>query len=210
MEGSGKCVELTMKYKNFEWAIACGHGDYEGHHSNSEASRRPHYHFQMRIDQKRYIDYADFHIPLHHSDILKIEAERAVPGFVTSRFAGGIGMAEVLNEETVERLATMGRATANEQDGLMALTHIVEAGDGQPMRVEDVLAAARRAAQEGRPATSFLREIPSARVSTIATPGAGVVNQAVRRGRGKGTEPQWWRRWQSSPPLRAATGASPV
>jgi hypothetical protein len=50
MEGSGKCVELTMKYKNLEWAIACGHGDYDGHQSDSEASRRPHYHFQMRIE----------------------------------------------------------------------------------------------------------------------------------------------------------------
>jgi len=71
-------------------------------------------------------------------------------------------------------------------EGDMALTHIVEAGEGQPMRVEDVLAAARRAAQEGRPKTSFLREIPGARVSTIATPGEGVVKQAVRGDRGKG------------------------
>jgi hypothetical protein len=40
-EGTGKLVELTAKYKNLEWAISCGQGDYDGHESNSEGPSSP-------------------------------------------------------------------------------------------------------------------------------------------------------------------------
>src|SRR3981081_501576 len=59
-EGAGKLVELTAKYKDFEWAISCAKSDYDGH-GNTEESQRPHYHFQMRIDGTRFIDYSDYH-----------------------------------------------------------------------------------------------------------------------------------------------------
>jgi hypothetical protein len=78
-EGTGKLVELTAKYKNLEWAISCAKSDYEGH-GNSEESQRPHYHFQMRIDGQRFIDYNDHHLPLHHSDILTITCVWATRG----------------------------------------------------------------------------------------------------------------------------------
>jgi hypothetical protein len=87
-EGTGKLVELTAKYKGFEWAISCAKSDYDGH-GNTEESQRPHYHFQMRIDGKRFIDYSDYHLPLHHSDILTMEAVRLAPGKITRNYVGG-------------------------------------------------------------------------------------------------------------------------
>jgi hypothetical protein len=129
-EGTGKLVELTANYKNLEWAISCGKGDYDGHGSNSEESKRPHYHFQMRIDKKPYIDYADFHIPLHDSDIVTMEAERLAPAYVTRRFAGGEGMSEVFKEEIIERLALEGKRAENEADGIVKFDHLVIADKG--------------------------------------------------------------------------------
>jgi hypothetical protein len=184
-EGTGKLVELTAKYKNLEWAISCGQGDYDGHQTASEDSKRPHYHFQMRIDGKRFIDYNDFHIPLHCRDILTMEAVKAAPEYVTRRFAGGAGMSEVFRDDAVEKLAVSGSAAKNEADGLVKLDHIVIADKGKPMHAEDVQAAVRRAQGQGKPATAFLREIPNARVVTLATPGPGVIEQAARGGRGK-------------------------
>jgi hypothetical protein len=184
-EGTGKLVEPTAKYKNLEWAISCGQGDYDGHETDSEDSKHPHYHFQMRIDGKRYIDYNDFHIPLHRRDILTMEAVKAAPEYVTRRFAGGTGMGDVFKDDAVEKLAISGSAVENEADGLVKLDHFVVADKGKPMRAEEVQAAVRRARGQGKPATAFLREIPNVRVHTLATPGPGVVEQAVRGGRGQ-------------------------
>jgi hypothetical protein len=185
-EGSGKLVELTVKYKNLEWAISCGKTDYDGHQGDNDNAQKPHYHFQMRIDNRRYIDYADFHIPLHHSDMVNMEAERLAPGRVPRCFVGGEGMADIFKEEVVERLAIEGRVAENEAQGAVKFDHIVIADEGKPMLAEDVLAAVREARAQGRPAAGFLRELPNAKVITVAEPGPGVVHQAIRGGRGRG------------------------
>jgi len=177
-----KLVELTTKYKDLEWAISCGKGDYDGHGSDSKDSKKPHYHFQMRVDKKPYIDYADFHIPLHHSDIVTMEAERLAPDHVTRRFSGGEGMSEVFTEENVEKLALHGKAVDNDADGIVKFDHIIVADEGTELDAQAVLDIARKARAEGRPATKALRTLPNARVLTIAEPGPGVVEQAVRSG----------------------------
>jgi len=66
-EGTGKLVELTAKYKNFEWANLPARKATMTVTAIRKESRRAHYHFQMRIDGKRFIDYSDYHLPLHHS-----------------------------------------------------------------------------------------------------------------------------------------------
>jgi hypothetical protein len=48
----------TAKHKDLEWSISCGKGDYDGHESENEQSKKPHYHFQMRIGGKPFIDSA--------------------------------------------------------------------------------------------------------------------------------------------------------
>jgi hypothetical protein len=187
-EGSGKLVELTVKYKDLEWAISCGKTDYDGHQGDNEDAKKPHYHFQMRIDNKRYVDYGDFHIPLHHSDVVNMEAERLAPGRVPRTFVGGEGMGDVFKEENVERLAVDGRVAEREADGAVKFDHIVVAEKGKPMLAEDVQAALREAREQGKPAAGLLRKLPNVKVMTMAEPGPGVVKQAVRGGRGRGRD----------------------
>ena len=57
-EGTGKLIELTIRTRDWEWAFSCGEGDFIGHKSESEASQRPHYHFQMRYKKKISSDTA--------------------------------------------------------------------------------------------------------------------------------------------------------
>ena len=185
-EGTGKLVELTVKYKDLEWAISCSKTDYEGHQGDNENAKKPHYHFQMRINNNRYIDYGDFHIPLHHVDIVNMEAERLAPGRAPRHFVGGEGMSDIFKEEVVEKLAIDGRIAENEGAGAVKFDHIVIADKGKPMLAEDVLAAVREAREQGKPAAGFLRKLPDVKVMTMAEPGPGVVKQAVRGGRGRG------------------------
>ncbi|MGY8667001.1 hypothetical protein Q3C01_32230 [Bradyrhizobium sp. UFLA05-109] len=175
-EGTGKLVEVTTKYKDFEWAISCGKSDYDGH-GNTEESRRAHYHFQMRIDGKRFIDYSDYHLPLHHSDILTMEAARLAPGKIKRNYAGGEGMDMVFKEDVVEKLLAQG-------DGgdMLSATHIIERKGLDAGAFLDQLRAAKA---DGRPVMDVVRGVEDAKVTTLVEPGSGVVHQAVRQGRGR-------------------------
>ena len=73
----------------------------------------------MRVNQRPFIDYNDFHLPLSANDMQVIEAKRA--GAETARYAGGEGLSEVFTDENMERLATSGTPVDNEQDGLAKL-----------------------------------------------------------------------------------------
>jgi hypothetical protein len=68
-EGTGKLVELTIKYKNIEWSFSCGASDLDGHEGGGKHSKRPHYHFQMYVDGKPFIRYNDFHLALSDEDV---------------------------------------------------------------------------------------------------------------------------------------------
>jgi hypothetical protein len=54
-EGTGKLVELTVKYKNLEWSFSCGAPDLAGHVGGGEPSKAPHWHFQMYVDGKPFV-----------------------------------------------------------------------------------------------------------------------------------------------------------
>ena len=175
-EGTGKLVELTAKYMTFEWALSCAKSDYDGH-GNTEESQRPHYHFQMRIDGKRFIDYNDYHLPLHHSDILTMEAMRLAPGKITRNYVGGEGMDTVFKEDVVESLLTQG-------DGgdMLNAVHIIERKGMDAGAFLDQLRAAKA---KGFPVIDVVRGVEDAKVTTLVEPGPGVVHQAVRQGRGR-------------------------
>ena len=54
-----KIFEYSVKWKNIEWTFDCSKNDYAGHGGIS--SNFPHYHVQMRIDGRPFIDFGDFH-----------------------------------------------------------------------------------------------------------------------------------------------------
>lgn len=67
-EGTGKLVEMTIKYKNLQWSFSCGATDLAGHEGGGEHSKGPHWHFQMYVDGKPFVRYNDFHLPLSESE----------------------------------------------------------------------------------------------------------------------------------------------
>src|ERR1017187_5621749 len=51
-------LEITIKYKNIEWAFSIGHTDKEGH-TNSQVGYIPHYHLQMKVDNRIFLKFND-------------------------------------------------------------------------------------------------------------------------------------------------------
>lgn len=98
-EGTGtKLFEVTIKYKNLEWAFSCAESDYQGH-ATSQHAKHQHYHFQMRIDHRPFINYSDFHVPFSKMDVINIEAMRAIPRKMKQRFSFGEGMQSLARKQ---------------------------------------------------------------------------------------------------------------
>ena len=182
-EGTGKLIELTIRYKDCEWGFSCAEGDYLGHVSASTESQRPHYHFQMRYKRQAFVRYNDFHIPLCDSDIHTIETTRAAPDFVKQRFAGGEGMSDLFNDDTVDYLVKAGRSGGNEEEAPLKLDTILTADEGTSIRGDDLADLIEEARKTGVTITSLLPRLKNVNIQTIVTPGPGVVEQAPRSGR---------------------------
>ena len=182
-EGTGKKIfEVTIRWKNIEWAFACAESDYQGH-PTSQHSKHPHYHFQMRFDNRPFSNYSDFHLPFSEMDIINIEAMRAQPTKMKQRFSFGEGMNDVLSDETVEHIVKSTLPTNDETTGTFKLDTIAMADEGKTINGDDVYALIQEAKAKGVTVASLMHKLPNARTQVIVTPGPGVVEQAPRTGR---------------------------
>lgn len=184
-EGTGtKLFEVTIKYKNLEWAFSCAESDYQGH-ATSQHAKHQHYHFQMRIDHRPFINYSDFHVPFSKMDVINIEAMRAIPRKMKQRFSFGEGMNAVLSEETVEHIVS---ATIPGDEAVGApfkLDTIAIAEEGKTISGDDLYEIVQEAKAKGITVASLIHKLPNARTQVIVTPGPSVVEQAPRTGRKK-------------------------
>jgi hypothetical protein len=184
-EGTGsKLVELTIRYQTLDWSFSCAPSDYDGHQTSQHA-KFPHYHFQMRIDGRPFINFSDFHVPFHEGDILSLEAKRRLPQMIRHKFPRGEGMSEVLNDDTVETLVARGEAANNEEDASLHLDTIVMADEGTTISGEDLYNIIQEAKTKGVTVSSLMHKLKNVKTQVIVTPGAGVVEQAPRTGRKK-------------------------
>ncbi|MBR0896806.1 hypothetical protein JQ616_17740 [Bradyrhizobium tropiciagri] len=190
-EGTGKLLELTVKYENIAWSFSCSDTDLAGHEGGGDHSKVPHWHFQMYVDNKPFVRYNDYHLPLSTEDAGILELMRANPGKVHRRIAGGTGMNEVLHESMLEHVITKGRSGEDEKEVDRApfkLDTIVVAEPGTTMRGDDIHNLIQAARAEGVTATSKLRELKNVSVHTMVSAGPGVVHQAPRSKRKKRRE----------------------
>ena len=182
-EGTGtKLFEVTIKYKHLEWAFSCAESDYQGH-ATSQHARHQHYHFQMRIDRRPFINYSDFHLPFSEMDIINIEAMCALPGKVKQRFSFGEGMRDVLNDNTVEQIVNVTVSGDATDEAPFKIDTIALADEGQTISGDDLYEIIQEAKAKNVTVASLIHKLPNARTRVIVTPGPGVVEQAPRTGR---------------------------
>lgn len=185
-EGTGtKLFEVTIRWKNIEWAFSCAESDYQGH-ATSQHSKHAHYHFQMRLDNRPFINYSDFHLPFSEMDLINIEAMRSSPGRVKQHFSFGEGMNDVLSDETVEHIVASTVPADDAGDSTFKIDSIAMAEEGKTISGDDIYALIQEAKAKGVTVASLMHKLPNARTQVIVTPGPGVVEQAPRGGRKSG------------------------
>lgn len=179
--GSGRLFETTIRYKNLEWSFSCSETDYLGTH----ASRPPHYHFQMRVDNRPFIDYADFHIPFNEFDITTIEAKRTLPDIIEIGYSFGEGMRDVLTDETAEQIVNSAKFEGVRENAPLEIDTFAIADEGKTISGKDIYNIIQEANEKKVTMSSLMHKLENAIVRFMVSPGPGVVKQAPRSKRKK-------------------------
>jgi hypothetical protein len=180
-EGSGKLIEMTIRYKAYEWSFSCGENDYLGHSTSSEESKRPHYHFQMRVNGQAFIRYNDFHVPFSYDDILMIEAQRIAPETVGQKYSTAPGMSALLQEDKLEELVMKGASGGREEDADLELNTFIMADEGTKISGSALVDLFEEAKRRRVTVSSLARSLPNVRSDhRLAWPGGRRADTAIR------------------------------
>jgi hypothetical protein len=128
-----KVISYTIKWKNIEWTFDCTENDLNGH--GIGYSSAPHYHFQMRIDGRQFINFNEFHIPFSDRDLFQLSI-RDVPTVHHSFGTAGSGMQDAVSvnpDHILEHSVT----ALNEDDATYHFSTMIEAID-QPLSGDEL------------------------------------------------------------------------
>ncbi|MDI3477954.1 MAG: hypothetical protein PWQ59_1479 [Thermoanaerobacterium sp.] len=173
-----KIIETTIKYKHIEWSFSCSQSDFEGH-KGSKADF-PHYHFQMRIDGRPFIDYTDYHIPFLESDIFNFVLIKN-HGAIESYGLGGVGMQSGISLEP-EDIINYSHACDDEEKAVYHILTMAEFENGiSGEELNEVFEISKRT---GKTITRILHE-RGTKMTSIITPHKSVPEIAKRTERKK-------------------------
>lgn len=183
-EGTGKLREVTIRYKHLEWSFSCSVSDLHGHPSTAH-SDFPHFHFQMRVNGHPFIRFNDFHLPIAARDAAGLEMALRIPELFKIKFPGGEGADDLLQPKNFDALLSVPTNDVDPDSAGLEISTMVLAEDEHGIDGTALYELIEKARADGVSIASRLRELPNAKVTTVISPGPGVVEQAPRKGRGK-------------------------
>lgn len=174
-----KILSYTVKWKNIEWTFDCSPNDFEGHKGAS--INYPHYHFQMRIDGKPFINFNDFHLPFTDQDIFILKNSMEQGDWFEQNFGSiGSGMQEAVSVEADDILEHTSRSENNEE-ATYNFSTIIDASDN-PISGEEIYEIQQEAERTGKSfayvAKNRLKN--RAEVQTVIRPADSIPNIASR------------------------------
>ncbi|MCZ7837533.1 hypothetical protein LRB91_01540 [Leclercia adecarboxylata] len=168
----GKIISNTIKWKNIERTFDCSESDFKGHPNS--ASDFPHYHFQMRIDGRQFINFNSYHLPFTREDIFALTMSRQYPDKFIYNFGEqgeGMGMAMELVGTDPDVLEDMTRTT-DENEAVYHLSTTVLAAEGETISGDLLAELIEQSNKTGEPVSSLLHKhmSPSTVVRTYVSP----------------------------------------
>lgn len=178
----GKVIEFSIKYQNLEWSFSCSETDIEGHESASHSdARKPHYHFQMRIDGQPFIDYSDFHIPFTELDLGYLAVILGKVKSATYVHGPGMGMQDAITKKGPEEILNLMVRTDDEAQSVFHISTFIQAEEGKLISVDDLAELVKRSKETGVPLARLVGELKNVKSqTTIIEPGPVVPEQAGR------------------------------
>jgi len=176
-------LETTYKYKNIEWAFSIGHTDKDGH-PNAQVGSAPHYHIQMKVDDRIFLKFNDFHIPFSDGDLFTLTLLDQTPDRVKWGHSYGQGIGILEDEENLEIIDDAMTVTDDIENAPFNRHTLIQAPEGQTISGEIIEQAFEESSRTKKPMGKILqRLLADASVTTILTAGNGVPKMTKRSGK---------------------------
>lgn len=175
-----KLFEYTIKYKNFEWSFSCSSKDLAGH-KLSFSGKSPHYHFQMRIDGRPFINYANFHIPFTDEDLFQLPILLDMVNEAKYTHTHGTGMQEMMSIDPEILLNFMQKAD-DETNCIYNIQALIEAEPGKTLSGNEIADLFKKSKELNVPIAKLIKELKNVgSATTFIMPGPRVPRQAGRK-----------------------------
>lgn len=176
-------LETTYKFKNIEWAFSIGHTDKEGH-SNAKVGSFPHFHIQMKINDKVFLKFNDFHIPFSDGDLFTIALIEQSDDKVKLGHSFGHGIGILEDEENLEIIDAAMKVAEDFETASFHTQSIIQAPEGQTIPMELIQKALEESSRTKVPIRKVIRKLmPEATIITQINPGKGVPKMTKRSGK---------------------------
>lgn len=175
-----KVFEYTIRWRNIEWTFDCSENDYTGHKGMS--SSHPHYHFQMRIDARPFIDFGDFHVPFSEEDLFSLDLSRTFPEHFHHSFGeAGAGMQAAV-EFDPELIVSESSHTDNEDEATYRLQTIIVGSKEKPITKEQLSAMFEESERTGQTLAHLARKhLPDAETIKTIVSAADSIPEIAKR-----------------------------
>lgn len=174
-----KILSYTVKWKNIEWTFDCSTNDFTGHKKTS--IDYPHYHFQMRIDGRQFINFNDFHIPFTEHDLFILKTSMEQGDWFKQDFGSiGSGMQDAVSGELEDILEYSSRSD-KEDEATYHFSTMIDATNN-PISGEEIYEIEQEAKRTGRSFAYVAQKRLKARanVQTVISPADSIPDIASR------------------------------
>lgn len=180
-----KLFEYTIQFENLEWSFSCSNGDYNGH--KDKQIKYPHYHFQMMIGGKIFINYNRFHPKFTEHDLFDMKIVLGEIPEIEHSFGYGAGMQDLFNKISPKELLEELYYTSDENKGQIHTSYIIQANPGETINTDDLQKIFNLRKKEGKTLWSYRHMLPNANVKALISPGEAIPEIAGRKG-GRGSK----------------------
>lgn len=177
-----KIIAVTIKHGKYEWSFDISKEDFKGHRG-----WQPHYHFQIRIDGKRFITFGEFHLLLSDYDQWCINVRlNKIPGIQFKEFFGA-SVEGILKNDLVdpEKLLSLMRTAKNGSKAPFSISTLIEADPGHTISGDDLAKIIKKHKRTGQSIAHLSSDIKDAKSQVIIGPGDGIPPAAERQPRRK-------------------------
>lgn len=180
-------LETTYKYKDIEWAFSIGHTDKEGH-PNSQVGSTPHYHIQMKVNDRIFLKFNDFHIPFSEGDLFTMEMLEQLGDNAKLGHSYGYGVGAIEDEELLEQIDDVLKVSDNPENAPFNRQTLIIADEGQTISGELLQKAINESKKTKQPIGKIMQRLLSesnikANTISMLGPGDGVPVMTKRSGK---------------------------
>lgn len=180
-------LETTIKYKNIAWAFSIGHTDLQGH-KGAKVGATPHYHLQMLVDERIFLQFNDCHIQFTDEDLFNFEMLEQAGDLIQMDYSFGHGIGIIEDERNLEIIDSNMVVADDWGTAPFSRQTMITAEEGQTISGELIQKAIEESKVTGETAGRIMQRLLSeseskAEVVAIISPGKGVPEMTKRSGK---------------------------